>query len=119
MGKCKDRLDVKDQRGVIYSLSCMDCNLKYIGETGRTARTCTKKHLADFQNCHPEKSAAAEHEWKGHSKNWAPELLAIERGTHEWKVKEAEAIHQHSRKGNGVLNCDDGLELSKLWPSLF
>ena len=86
MGKCKDRLDVKDQMGLIYRLPCVDCNLKYIGETGRTARTRAKEHLVDFRNCHLEKSAAAEHEWKGHSMNWVPEVLAIERGTHERKV---------------------------------
>ena len=103
-GKCKDRLDVKDQLGVIYLLSYTDCNLKYIGETGRTARTCAKKYFANFRNCHPEKSAAAEHEWKGHSINWVPEVLAIERRTHERKVKEAVGIHQQWRKGNGMLN---------------
>ena len=91
-GKCKDRLDVKDQLGVIYLLSYTDCNLKYIGETGRNARIRAKEHLADIRNCHPEKSAATEHEWKGHSMNWAPEVLA-ERGTHERKVKEVVAIH--------------------------
>ena len=26
MGKSKDRLDVEDQMGVIYSLPCTDCN---------------------------------------------------------------------------------------------
>ena len=51
--------------------------------------------------------------------NWVPEILAIERGTHERKVKEAVAVHQHSRKGNGMLNRDNGLDLTKLWLSLF
>ena len=62
LAKCKEKRDVKDQMGVIFLLSCTDCNLKYIGETGRTARTRAKEHLADFQKCHPEKSATDEHE---------------------------------------------------------
>ena len=35
------------------------------------------------------------------SMNWVPEVLAVERGTHERKVKEMVAIHQYSRKRRG------------------
>jgi hypothetical protein len=40
----------KYNRGGIYQMKCLDCPLKYIGQTGRTFNIRYKEHVQDIRN---------------------------------------------------------------------
>jgi len=47
--KCgKDCLDLMSQHGVIYKISCHDCDASYVGQTKRQLRTTIKEHVSDI-----------------------------------------------------------------------
>jgi hypothetical protein len=46
--KPKSQID-KYSRSGIYQMKCMDCPLKYIGQTGRTFNTRYKEHIHDIR----------------------------------------------------------------------
>ena len=48
-------------RNDIYSISCMDCEVKYMGETGRALGTRTKEHHSSVKYEKTESSALAKH----------------------------------------------------------
>ena len=51
-----------DQRkGVVYRIPCADCDMTYVGQTGRTLQVCRKEHLRALTNAGPQTSALAEH----------------------------------------------------------
>ena len=37
--KPKDVINFEQKRGLVYQISCRDCNAVYVGETGRSVRT--------------------------------------------------------------------------------
>jgi hypothetical protein len=47
--KPKPQID-KYSRSGIYQMKCMDCPLKYIGQTGRTFNTRYKEHIHDIRS---------------------------------------------------------------------
>jgi len=57
----KDKTDVKHQHGVIYEVSCPDveCNSKYIGETGRRFYERICDHVGKDKNSHVLKHSLA------------------------------------------------------------
>jgi hypothetical protein len=40
----------KYSRSEIYQLKCLDCPLKYVGQTGRTFKTRYKEHIHDIRS---------------------------------------------------------------------
>jgi hypothetical protein len=69
--KPKDKLPHLDQTGVVYSIPCQDCDVKYIGETGRALGTRIKEHHASVKNGKVQNSALAEHVFdNGHRIVW-------------------------------------------------
>jgi hypothetical protein len=48
--KVKDPVSINDVPGVVYSIPCSDCNLEYIGETGRRLRTRVREHVSDCRS---------------------------------------------------------------------
>ena len=57
----KDPVDIKSRQGVVYSISCRDCNKRYIGETKVSLETRQKELEADVKNKQFEKSASTQH----------------------------------------------------------
>ena len=47
--QCKDKREVKDTAGVVYSIPCRDCPMVYIGETGRRFGVREKEHRKDVE----------------------------------------------------------------------
>ena len=113
----KDGTPIEDRKGIVYKITCHDCDRVYIGESGRTIRTRIKEHKAGARNGHPEVSAAAEHALLlDHQLAWdetAP--LDQDNNKQRRRIKEALWIHRHR---NTVMNRDTGLELSPLWLEL-
>ena len=118
MAGVKDRVEEVDRAWVVCGLDCKDCNLVYIGETGRSVKKRAKEHKAHAQNGRTELSAAADHAWSGHTMDWTPRVLAIEHVTKERRIHGALAIHVQNKRA-GTLNRDNGMELSKLWLEVF
>jgi hypothetical protein len=45
--RVKDKRDVTETAGVVYSIPCQNCDKKYVGETGRLLGTRIAEHLKD------------------------------------------------------------------------
>ena len=43
--KPKDAINFEQKRGLVYQISCRDCNAVYVGETGRSVRTSKREHV--------------------------------------------------------------------------
>ena len=48
----------EQKRGLVFQISCQDCNAVYLGKTSRSARTRKREHV-DAVN--PKKSALSQH----------------------------------------------------------
>ena len=59
--KSKDILPIWKQTCVVYCIPFQDCEVEYIGETGRAFGTRRDEHRAAFRLGKVEKSALAEH----------------------------------------------------------
>lgn len=57
----KDMLPKEKRVGVVYEIPCGNCDVKYIGETGRSMLTRQKEHMASVRLGKTENSALAEH----------------------------------------------------------
>ena len=101
--KPKDNIPKEQQCGVVYHITCKDCNNTYVGETGRNVGTRFKEHTSRKGT----NSAIKEHlEAQGHTCT-LDEVKVLERED-DWfkrKVKEAILIHRHQP----TLNRDRGL----------
>ena len=113
----KDKIPVNQQKGVVYSIPCSDCPKKYIGETLRTMEVRLKEHEKHKRMCEIEKSAVAEHACiLDHSIAWK-EAKVIDREKSIIGRRVKEALHI-ATAGEGTMNKDKGLEISKLWINL-
>ena len=45
--KPKDAINFEQKRGLVYQISCRDCNAVYIGETERSVRTRKREHASE------------------------------------------------------------------------
>ena len=114
MTGAKDKIEPKEEPGVVYAVGCAECEKVYIGETNRTAKQRIREHRSHTRTGHTELSGIAEHAHNmGHSIYWEPRILAKESNHTKRKVREAMAIHKLGREK--TMNLDCGLELSKLW----
>jgi len=70
--KCgKDNLDPMSNPGVVYKISCQDCNASYVGQTKRQLRTRIKKHVSDINKKNGSPSVISEHRLKfNHEFEW-------------------------------------------------
>ena len=67
----KDEIPQEKQVGVIYSIPCGECEVKYIGETSTALATRMKEHQVAARLNRPERSALAQHaDETGPSINW-------------------------------------------------
>ena len=61
IGTPKDKTEEYLKTGVIYHVSCSDCQSEYTSETGRSLKTRLKEHKDHARLGRPEKSALAQH----------------------------------------------------------
>jgi len=70
--KCgKDELDSMSHHGVVYKISCHDCEASYIGQTKRQLRTRIKEHNSDIKKKIGSPPVISEHRLKfNHDFQW-------------------------------------------------
>ncbi len=69
--RVKDKVPMDKQTGIVYSIPCSDCNIQYIGETGRALQTRKQEHKRSVEQQRVEQSALAEHvKQTGHNISW-------------------------------------------------
>ena len=107
MFSLKDKTEIEDQSGVVYQLSCKDCNASYIGESGRKLGKRLSEHKSGAAS---SKSAVREHVVRsgGHDIDWTG-VKALERESKEFYRRVLEAIQIKTKGLN--LNRDEGLDL--------
>ena len=113
----KDLIPVEKQTGVVYEISCKDCDDKYIGETLRSLKTRLAEHQRHTKDQCFDKSAVAEHAtFNKHDID--KENLKVIQKEQQWQNRKVkEALLNNCRKP--AMNKDVGLELSIAWKSLF
>ena len=74
----KDPVPFESTCGIVYEVSCSDCECVYVGQTKNSLKTRLNQHRAACRLFQPEKSALAEHAIDaGHRVNWSePKILA-------------------------------------------
>ena len=71
MSRPKDTIEKERRTGVVYEIPCADCDVKYIGETGRALKTRQKGHMASVRLGKTKTSALAEHaHLNNHNIHW-------------------------------------------------
>ena len=108
----KNRLNKKDQDGVVYRIPC-DCGKVYIGETGRPMQDRIKEHDREIRLAHTQTSAVSEHDHNtGHQPLWN-EVKFIDRDPHYYTRRVKEAIH--IRLHSDDINRDSEIEIPEAW----
>ena len=110
----KDALGELKQSGVVYSIPCKDCDVEYIGETGRAFGTRQDEHERAVQLKKSGNSALAKHVHdEDHSVAWKKSrILCKENRWAQRKWKEACFIEQAN---NGIANRDNGMTLPEVY----
>ena len=106
----KDRISLDNKSGVVYSIPCKDCTITYLGETGIHLSTRLKQHKEALKRGELEKSAVATHAWNLHHRvDWeGVSIIDQDSNTISRKIRES----LHIRRRSGLMNRDDGLEIS-------
>ena len=88
------------QTGVIYSIACKDCEIKYIGATGRFLETRQKEHQRSVRLAKTKGSALAEHVYNNNNSiHWNnSKIINIESHWFKRILKEASMILKRIEK---------------------
>ena len=98
-----------EEKGVVYRVSCADCDCVYIGETGRTLEKKLSEHRWAVKR-NDLKNGIAVHTWKTqHKVDWeAATVKQVETNYTQWKITEA----IHIKKQKVTSNLDYGRSLN-------
>ena len=95
----KDKDHPQDKCGVVYQLTCQDCEASYIGETERALKQRLKEHLKDS-------SPVGHHMWYNKHKVDSHNIRIADRDSGRFQRGVREAIQIRSR--SPTLNRDRG-----------
>ena len=100
------------------SISCKDCETKYIGETGRSLKTRQKEHQRSVRLAKTKDSALVEHVYdNNHSIDWNnSKIINKESDWFKRKLKEAWMIERIKKS---ISNRDNGRTLPESYKILF
>jgi len=108
--KCgKDGLDIMSHRGVVYKISCHDCDASYVGQTKRQLRTRIKEHISDIRKKNDSPSVISEHRLNlNHDFDWQNvRIIDNERSYHKRIISEM----VHIKKQQHGINKQGDTEL--------
>ena len=57
----KDSVNFEQKRGLLYQISCRDCNAVFVGETRRSVKTRRREHVDAVKTFDTKKSALSQH----------------------------------------------------------
>ena len=107
--KPKDVINFEQKRGLVYQISCRDCNAVYVGETGRSVRTRKREHADAVKTFNTKKSALSQHVMEfDHRIDWDNvKILKSESHAYRRRVAKSFLINQKACSCN-VINRNDG-----------
>ena len=107
--KPKDAINFEQKRGLVYRISCWDCNAVYVGETGRGVGTRKREHTDVVKTFNTKKSAVSQHVIDfDHKIDWDNvKILKSESHAYRRRVAESFLINQKACLCN-VINRNDG-----------
>ena len=107
--KPKDAINFEQKRGLVYQISCRNCNAVYVAETGRSFRTRKREHVDLIKTFNTKKSVLSQHVMDfEHRIDWDNvKILKLESHAHRRRVAESFLINQKARSCN-VINRNDG-----------
>jgi len=110
--KVKDPRPPLLKKGVVYRVPCMDCNMSYIGETGRNLKKRLVEHKAAVKRG-DTKNGIAVHAWeRQHRVNWDEADVLVQEPRY-WRRRVLEAVEIQKHAENTNLDC--GLSLNPIW----
>ena len=107
--KPKDVINFEQKRGLVYQISCRDCNAVYVGKTGRSVRTRKREHADAIKTFNTKKSALNQHVMEiDHRIDWDNvKILKSESHAYRRRVAESFLINQKACSCNDI-NRNDG-----------
>ena len=67
----KDHIPDDDKSSIVYKINCRDCDVSYVGETGRALKTRVSEHHRAMEKRDFSASALAQHAWEhDHHIDW-------------------------------------------------
>ena len=106
--KPKDPITFEQKRGLVFQISCRNCNAVYVGETGRSVRTRKREHADAVKTFNTKKSALSEHVMDfDHRIDW-DNVKILKSESHAYRRRAAESflINQKACSCN-VINRND------------
>ena len=118
--KPKDRIDFEKKSGLVYQISCRNCDAVYIGETGRSIKTRKREHFKAVKALDTKKSALCQHVVEfDHSIDWENvKVLKSEPHFNRRRIAESFLINKTAETTN-VLNRNDGANFPPVYKVLF
>ena len=108
--KPKDALNFEQKRGLVYQVSCRDCNAVYVGETGRSIRTRKREYADAVKTFNTKKSALSQHVMDFDHRIDTEVGITCIQTSHCGKF----LINQKACSCN-VINCNDGANFSAVY----
>lgn len=103
------------KKEVICEVPCMDCQMSYIGETGRNLQKRLTEHKAAVRRGDRKNGIAVHVQDHDHRVDWeAAQVIEQEPRLPYWPRRIREAIHIANRDG-ATTNLDCGLSLDSIW----
>ena len=115
--KPKDCVLDHEKSGLVYQISCCDCDAVYIGETGRSITTRRREYVDAIKNLDVKKSALCHQVVnKDHVIDWG-NVEILKRESHWRRVAEGFLINQKALSMN-LLNRTDGMIVPSVYDVL-
>ena len=107
--KPKDAINFEQKRGLVYEISCWDCNAVYVGDTGRSVRIRKREHADAVKTSNIKKSALSQHVMHfDHRIDWDNvKILKSKSRAYRRRVAESFLINQKACSFN-VISRNDG-----------
>ena len=115
--KVSDKVLTEKQTGIVYTIPCLNCDIQYIGETGRSLQTRRCEHKRSVRDNKVEQSALAEHvQQTGHAISWKNMWPVIKKN--RWCQRRCNEACMIFKTKNVMVNRDCGKVLPDVYKSL-
>ena len=112
----KDKIAPEKRKGVVYCVTCKECDSVYVGETLRNLMVRMPEHKRHARGGEVQRSAVAEHAAvEDHQIDWEDaKVLDTAQAWDRRKYKEALHIHQQGKE-HPMMNKDAGWKIHGVW----